>query len=55
MIKDIFLDILRQDLNDFPEGKLSDILYDYKKHFDIGFSSGKSDDEIIINLETHMI
>jgi uncharacterized membrane protein len=50
MTKDTFLDILKQGLNDFPEGKLSDILYDYKEHFDIGFASGKSDDEIINEL-----
>ena len=50
MTKELFLKILRDRLSDFPEGKLSDILYDYKEHFDVGFSLGKSEGEIIEEL-----
>ena len=37
MTKELFLEILKDGLYDFPEGELSDILYDYKEHFDVGF------------------
>lgn len=50
MTKELFLKILRDGLSDFPEGKLSDILYDYKEHFDVGFSLGKNEGEIIEEL-----
>lgn len=56
MTKELFLDILKDGLYDFPEGELSDILYDYKEHFDVGFASNKSEDEIISELgEPHDI
>lgn len=56
MTKELFLEILRDGLSDFPEGELSDILYDYKEHFDVGFASGKSEEEIIKELgEPHDI
>lgn len=50
MTKELFLEILKDGLYDFPEGELSDILYDYKEHFDVGFSSGKTEEEIIEEL-----
>lgn len=50
MTKELFLEILKDGLYDFPEGELSDILYDYKEHFDVGFASGKNEDEIIEEL-----
>lgn len=50
MTKELFLEILKDGLSDFPEGELSDILYDYKEHFDVGFASGKSEEEIIEEL-----
>lgn len=50
MTKELFLEILKDGLSDFPEGELSDILYDYKEHFDVGFASGKSEEEIIKEL-----
>ncbi|MGL5085462.1 MAG: DUF1700 domain-containing protein [Clostridium sp.] len=50
MTKELFLEILKDGLSDFPEGELSDILYDYKEHFDVGFASGKSEEEIIEDL-----
>lgn len=56
MTKELFLEILKDGLSDFPEGELSDILYDYKEHFDVGFSSGKSEEDIINELgEPHDI
>ncbi|WP_291649375.1 DUF1700 domain-containing protein [Clostridium sp.] len=51
MTKETFLNILKSGLSDFPEGILGDILYDYKKHFDLGFDSGKTDEEIIKELD----
>lgn len=50
MNKETFLNILKDGLSDFPEGSLADILYDYKEHFEVGFSSGKSEEEIISEL-----
>lgn len=56
MTKELFLEILKDGLSDFPEGELSDILYDYKEHFDVGFASGKSEEDIISELgEPHDI
>lgn len=56
MTKELFLEILKDGLSDFPQGELSDILYDYKEHFDVGFASGKNEDEIIQELgEPHDI
>lgn len=50
MTKELFLDILKDGLKDFHESELSDILYDYKEHFDIGFAAGKSEEAIIEEL-----
>ena len=50
MTKELFLELLKDGLSDFPEGELNDILYDYKEHFDVGFASGKSEEEIIKEL-----
>lgn len=56
MTKELFLEILKDGLYDFPQGELSDILYDYKEHFDVGFASGKNEEEIIKELgEPHDI
>ncbi|GAB6168407.1 hypothetical protein JCM1393_08670 [Clostridium carnis] len=50
MTKEMFLNILKDGLSDFPAGELSDILYDYKEHFDVGFASGKTEENIIEEL-----
>lgn len=50
MTKELFLEILKNGLSDFPENELNDILYDYKEHFDVGFASGKSEENIISEL-----
>lgn len=50
MNKETFLNILKDGLSDFPEGSLADILYDYKEHFEVGFNSGKTEEEIINEL-----
>ncbi|MDU5111141.1 MAG: DUF1700 domain-containing protein [Clostridium sp.] len=50
MNKESFLKILKNGLNDFPEGELSDILFYYKDYFDSAIEQGKNYDEIINEL-----
>lgn len=50
MSKEEFLEILKNGLNDFPEGELSDILFYYKDYFDLAIEQGKNYDEIINEL-----
>lgn len=50
MSKEDFLEILKNGLNDFPEGDLSDILFYYKDYFDSATEQGKNYDEIINEL-----
>lgn len=50
MSKEEFLEILKNGLNDFPEGELSDILFYYKDYFDLAIEEGKNYNEIINEL-----
>lgn len=50
MSKEEFLEILKNGLNDFPEGELSDILFYYKDYFDLATEQGKNYDDIVNEL-----
>lgn len=50
MTKNEFMCILRANLNDFSTEEVSEILYDYEEHFNIGAANGKSEAEIIEEL-----
>ena len=47
-----FFNILMDDLKDFPEEKLQDIISHYEKKFTAGFISGITEEEIIKELGT---
>lgn len=46
MNKDEYLSDLKRHLNGFSEAELQDILSDYREHFSIGISKGKTEEEI---------
>lgn len=46
MNKAQFMEQLRNGLKGIPEEEIEDILYDYKEHFEIGLSKGKTEEEI---------
>lgn len=46
MSKDQFINELRSNLSGLSEEEIEDILYDYKEHFQIGTSKGKTETEI---------
>lgn len=50
MNREEYLKQLKAALQGLPEDELQDILYDYKEHFDIGLSKGKSEAEISMEL-----
>ena len=50
MTKNEFMCILRANLNNFSTEEVSEILYDYEEHFNIGAANGKSEAEIIEEL-----
>lgn len=50
MTKNEFMCILRSNLNNFSTKEVSEILYDYEEHFNIGMAKGKSESEVIEEL-----
>lgn len=51
MNKQDFFTIIKEGLNDFPEEELNDILQEYETYFKEGISQGKTEEEIINNLD----
>ena len=50
MTKSQFMNTLKANLTGFSTKEIEEILYDYEEHFNIGLSSGKTEEEIIEEL-----
>ena len=50
MNRNEFLNILERSLGNISQSDKIDILYDYKEHFNVGMSDGKSEEEICNSL-----
>jgi len=40
------MEIIKKELSGIPESDLTEILYDYEDHFNVGISEGRSEEEI---------
>lgn len=45
-----FMEIIKKELSGIPESDLTEILYDYEEHFNVGISEGRSEEEIAKSL-----
>ncbi len=48
--KQEFISIIRKSLGDMRSEDVSDIIYDYEEHFNIGMEKGQSEEEIAVKL-----